>query len=272
MGLPLNGAWARFGASCSRFWLTILLVAAALTTPLAVYSQPATTTPPAVDAAQVAIDKQMAQIQVEEASKSPISLTATNATLEEVVAQVQKLLPALKNIEVRKANPVKLTFEVTGAPAGSILQAAAVLAGCDVFFVSDKMMLVPRSVLTVDEKSNWTSWNTLAVDATKVHGSIKMIEKATTDFKAEAGANAETGVPLNSLSHDLQLTVLRLVAYSRQQNNALQKPNPTPDSVVTTAAKGNNYFGLRVTLPEPVHKPGSSRQVRQSYGLLTRVK
>lgn len=200
------------------------------------------------NSAQVAIDKEMARLRREHLLKTRISLDAKNATLDEIVDQIKTLIPDIKTIEIRRANPVRLTFAFKDMPAAAVLEAAATLAGCRVFYNFDHTLVAPLRDLTPEERTQWIQSQFL----------LNSLEATAKDVASEIDRRNGEDVHFGSLSLDSQGALLRMVA----RLNRRTLPTPTPDSVVSVSSSTNSFDLVIDAPPPPQSSPRQSHQYR----------
>ncbi len=206
-------------------------------------------------AAQSAIDKELTRLRKEELFKKRISLNATNATLEEIVEQVKVLLPEFKTIELRKANPVRLTFALENMPADAVLRSAATLAGSEVFVLRDSVVVAPPNQLTPSERAEWVELGASANSFANRGIDPVMAKKVATEVQRQAG----DGVRFGNLSPESQRALLTMIAKLQRKTG----PTPTVESIVSLILPKNG-FGLTMDTPSPV----PSSEPSHKYGFL----
>ncbi len=91
---------------------------------------------------------------MENVCKFPIDLKVKDASLEQVVAQVKKVLPPKTLIEVRGALPVRVTFDLHDTTVGGALTSVGSLAGCKLWVFADRVLLSPPGSLSGVENAD----------------------------------------------------------------------------------------------------------------------
>lgn len=91
---------------------------------------------------------------MENVCKSSLDLQVKDATLDDVIARVKKVIPATTPIEVRKARPICVSFDLPGTTAGGVLGTVGSLAGCKLWVFDDRLLLSPSEELTAAEKAD----------------------------------------------------------------------------------------------------------------------
>ena len=91
---------------------------------------------------------------MENVCKSSLDLQVKDATLDDVITRVKKVIPATTLIEVRKARPVRVSFDLPGTTAGGVLGTVGSLAGCKLWVFDDRLLLAPSEELTAAEKAD----------------------------------------------------------------------------------------------------------------------
>jgi len=137
--------------------LTLPLVGIALPLPLA-QSQPAPTLPakksfkPPSAEQKAAVAKAMTIAQGARAAKNVVDFKMENASLDQVIARVKEMLPGQPvSVEVRGAQPVKVSFDLKNTRVGNVLSNVAALAGCRLWVVSSGLLIAPKAQLTQAE-------------------------------------------------------------------------------------------------------------------------
>jgi hypothetical protein len=105
------------------------------------------------------VEAAMRMVAVEEMLAKPVALKVDTADLKQVESSLRLVLPDLPPLEVRGALPAKFSFDLPAAPAGSILQAAASLAGCKFFLVGEKLLICPVSAQSETERAQGLDWS-----------------------------------------------------------------------------------------------------------------
>ena len=88
---------------------------------------------------------------MENVCKFPLDLKVKDASLEQVVAQIKKVLPPKTLIEVRGALPVRVTFDLHDTTVGGALGPVGSLAGCKLWVFADRVLLSPPGSLSALE-------------------------------------------------------------------------------------------------------------------------
>ncbi len=103
--------------------------------------------------------KSLARVQQEDFCKMQVHLKVENATLRKIAAELEILLPKEAQIEVRNANSAtQFTFDLAKGSVGEILQAAASLAQCKFYVLSDRLLIAPRDQLSPAERADAKEW------------------------------------------------------------------------------------------------------------------
>lgn len=187
---------------------------------------------------------------------TPISLSVKDATVQDVVGQVQKALPLPVPIEVRQVGEVRLTFTIKEKPLGEVLEALATLAGVKFDLLADRIVLAPKGSLTTDELKERLHWSPRA----GFFGRDKVITKVISLLVQEMDQQQIAAVNYGSISPDQQ-RLLQYVADRMRMDANLMPVRLTPDARITrpndtnefnrttgTARTGTNYK-LVIDLP-----------------------
>jgi hypothetical protein len=229
---------------------------------------------------QTLINQALALTEQEEITRTPVSLRVTDATMETLVEQIQRAVPSAKSIEVRKARPVRLSFDLQGVQVGHILQSAAGLAGCELHLLPGRLLVAPLSELSAEEATVRFQWRpgqklytigplkSLYVQglATDVRRHLEAAREPGAATPASGTAPASGTVLFGSLGPELQGVIHRLGRWSMYgAPGFVPRFAPTPDTKISLepSAKG---FTLRI---EPGQKSDpSARRHSLSYTVI----
>lgn len=215
--------------------------------------------------------KELARIEQEELAKTPISLKMTEASLETVIAKIQEALPKMKNIEVRQAQPVRLSFDLKNAYAGQILHSAAGLAGCELHILPNRLLIAPLQELSKEEDKDrlrWTSSKNLLS-----HRPLQSLfaRRLAADIQQRTAAQAANGEParaeilFGNLGPEQQTMIRLMTGWTMYGKPAFAPPVVlAPDTRVSTAIVPNG-FRLDIDLG---HK-SNPNQKTPSYGYVS---
>ncbi len=99
-------------------------------------------------------ERLLALLHNRDVCKIPLDLKVDGATLEEIAARVQTLIPEpAPKIEVRGALAIRLSFALQKSTVGAALGAAATLAGAQLWVFPDHLLLAPRTALSDEEQA-----------------------------------------------------------------------------------------------------------------------
>lgn len=205
----MNSLFSQHPKRSSRRALSTLLLALPLTgiafqLPGA-QAQPALTQPakksPMTPEQKAAVTKILALSRQSNVCKSVIDLKVENATLPDVVERIKATLPGQAvAVEVRGANPVRVSFDMKSGKVGDVLDHVAALAGCKLFILSGGLLIAPPSSLTGAERfdikqSQGGEW----AKSTESGGSGWSYKSAVSKFFTRAVAQEATGSDAQSL-------------------------------------------------------------------------
>jgi hypothetical protein len=211
---------------------------------------------------QASIDKALKLTEQEELSKTIVPLKVKDATLEELVAEIQRVLPAAKIIEVRDASPVHLSFELKEALVGQVLQSAAALASCELYLLPDRLLISPQNKLTREESKERFAWMPGANNLYTVGPIQRMFVRKLAEnvqrrvaTSAGPGGNGATAVLVGDLEPELQEMVHHLGRWKSRGMPHIQQPIIRQDTKVSVSGETHG-FTLRIDSPSRSNPEG----------------
>jgi len=185
--------------------------------------------PPALSAAdKVAVARAIGLVDQENLCLTPISLKVKDATVEEIVKQVQDALPTKTSIEVRHAGAARFTFDLQKTALGQVLEPAAQLAGCKLFVLSDRLLIAPVDQLTEKERKEGGEWSqSVAAGGSRwsadSQGTRLLLKAITPGFYARLDANAKNNLVQGPDAKPIDRVSVKFAELSPDSQQILQK-------------------------------------------------
>lgn len=169
-----------------------------------------------------------------------IDLTMQNASVEDIAARVQTLLPQpAPKIEVRGVRPVQLSFALKNSKVGEALNSAASFGNAQLWMFSDYLLLAPETALSEEEHKETSTWEQRNGWPGSLTFSMGVeMQKAFTNFISEelkaktplqsADKTAAPAITMGQLSPDSQAMLQWLVGKTDREYARVEARFPGP--------------------------------------------
>lgn len=195
---------------------------------------------PVTEKPQKSAQDHLALTSMEELGATPISIDIKNASLSDFIEAVGRATIKPQRIEVRQSEPLTFSLALKDVALAKVLNAAAMLAGCELYLLPDRFLIAPAHALRTEERPLAQRYSQNSSNLKTLRGSI-FARSVVSSIQQTGRQQVKFG--------DLQEPQRKMLQWmaNTQSESTLNQPELLPlDAGIALEPRADGGFNLKV--------------------------